>query len=346
MKMCQAMAYNGHQVTLLVSDVSGGEKKVKDSYAFYGVKRSFSIIKMAWPPLPGKNFIFSILASLKAKSLNPDFVYSRHLTSAFFCSILRIPIVFESHTILYNYAKLERWMFLRLLNSRSLKRVVVISEALKQLYKNMGIDDKRFLVAHDGADAVIEEEAIKNKAGKISVGYIGHLYAGRGMEIIAAIASRCAFADFYIIGGTEKDIAFWKAILAAQTNIFFHGFLTPSEVEKHRSSFDVLLAPYQKKVTVAGRGDTSEFMSPLKIFEYMAARKPIVVSDLPVLREVFNEKNSILVGPEDIDGWVDALERLKNQELRDAISRQAYEDFIANYTWDKRSQKVLNGLNC
>ena len=39
----------------------------------------------------------------------------------------------------------------------------------------------------------------------------------------------------------------------------------------------------------------SDFTSPLKLFEYMSHRKPIIASDLPVIREVLNKKNSILL---------------------------------------------------
>ena len=39
----------------------------------------------------------------------------------------------------------------------------------------------------------------------------------------------------------------------------------------------------------------SDFTSPLKLFEYMSHKKPIIASDLPVIREVLDEKNSILV---------------------------------------------------
>ena len=50
-------------------------------------------------------------------------------------------------------------------------------------------------------------------------------------------------------------------------------------------------------------------MSPGKIFEYMAARRLIVSSDLPVIAEVLNEGNAVLCGPEEIDAWERALSR-------------------------------------
>jgi glycosyltransferase involved in cell wall biosynthesis len=63
---------------------------------------------------------------------------------------------------------------------------------------------------------------------------------------------------------------------------------------------DVLLAPYLSDVEGHGRGrNIAEGMSPLKLFEYMAHGKPIVSSDLPVIREVLRDSvNSVLVSPD------------------------------------------------
>ena len=57
--------------------------------------------------------------------------------------------------------------------------------------------------------------------------------------------------------------------------------------------------PYQAKVSIGVKGhDTGRWMSPMKMFEYMAAGVPVISSDLAVLREILiNEKNALLVSP-------------------------------------------------
>jgi glycosyltransferase involved in cell wall biosynthesis len=86
-------------------------------------------------------------------------------------------------------------------------------------------------------------------------------------------------------------------------------------------------------------------MSPLKVFEYMSSGKAIVCADFPVLREVLSDDNAILVNPEDRDGWVSAIERLKDRNLREQLGQQAYQDFLEHYTWKKRAAKVLEKFN-
>jgi len=77
------------------------------------------------------------------------------------------------------------------------------------------------LIAQSSADDKNLEEKVKlsnNKA--LRVGYIGHLYSGKGMEIISKLIKHCEWADFHIVGGTEKDLSFWKSKLSRFNNVF------------------------------------------------------------------------------------------------------------------------------
>ena len=99
---------------------------------------------------------------------------------------------------------------------------------------------------------------------------------------------------------------------------------------------------YQKIVQVSGGGgNTSHYMSPLKIFEYMAAKKPIICSDLPVLKEVLNSHNAVLVEPESVTKWNEALSHvIHNREYSKSISNTAYTDLSEKFTWSIRAQRI------
>ena len=85
-------------------------------------------------------------------------------------------------------------------------------------------------------------------------------------------------------------------------------------------------------------------MSPGKMFEYMAARRLIVSSDLPVIAEVLNEGNAVLCGPEDIDAWERALSRASmDADWRERLARKARHD-VERYTYRSRVRQIFTAL--
>ena len=137
--------------------------------------------------------------------------------------------------------------------------------------------------------------------------------------------------------------------MASLANLHLHGFRPPAEVERYRIAFDILLAPYQRKVSVAGGGTTTteKWMSPLKVFEYMAAGKAIICSDMPVLQEVLVDKqNALLCDPENIDSWEEALIILsQNENMRIQLGEAARNDFVRRYSWYSRAEKLLKNTS-
>ncbi|MES0359515.1 MAG: glycosyltransferase, partial [Anaerolineales bacterium] len=86
------------------------------------------------------------------------------------------------------------------------------------------------------------------------------------------------------------------------------------------------------------------YLSPMKLFEYMACERAICSSDLPVLREVLSEDMAVLLPPEDIDAWVAALRDLQdNPAHRKSMANKARQE-VDQYSWDRRAQKILEGI--
>ena len=87
-------------------------------------------------------------------------------------------------------------------------------------------------------------------------------------------------------------------------------------------------------------------MSPLKMFEYMAAGKAIVSSDLPALREVLTDgEDALLVPAADVDAWEEAVDRLLADEaLRTRLGVAAQKKLLRDFTWEARAERVLQGL--
>ncbi len=348
MKMCQAFASNGHEITLLLPNRVDDDLKIKDIYDFYSVKKCFKIIRIPYPKIIGGVFIFSLLSILKSIRERTNLVYTRFLYASFLGLFFSLPTILEVHSSEF-ITKIDKVAFSWIAKNK-LGKIVVISQALKNILANKyKVSRNKILVAPDGADPVnnIKPRKLKKKSGQLMIGYVGHLYKGRGIDIIAELAKLCPWAEFHIIGGLPQDVDYWKKELLKLQNIILYGHVPHKEVYEFMLSFDALIAPYQEKVSVyGGIGDTAKWMSPLKIFEYMATGKTILASDLPVLREILkNNQNSLLAFPRDIEKWKLNLERIKNNgNLRNKLGKKAKEDFKNNYTWKSRAKKVLKLL--
>jgi glycosyltransferase involved in cell wall biosynthesis len=231
------------------------------------------------------------------------------------------------------------------------KRLVVVCDALRRMYlESHDISDELIVVAPNGANPIPPSGTPLPDLGPAGMhaGYIGSLYEGRGVDIINGMAERCPEVHFHLIGGNPDQVEDWRQKLRDLDNITFHGFMPYAEAAAYRQAFDVLLAPYQREVSVGahGQAEASRYMCPIKLFEYMATGKAIICSDLPVLHEILEDgRTTLFCPPNDIDAWAAAVDRLRRDPLlRETIGEQARTKFLNKHTWRKRAEQVLAGL--
>jgi len=347
LRMCEALGSLGHDVTLHAADGGGSEAEV---FATYGVRPTFRLERHRKPARPGLGpslYLAQVTGSL-LRGARPDVVYSRGVRYLLAAAPLRVPLVYEAHAMVLPGPRRRTREALFALPQ--FKRVVCVSEGLRQdlLAAYPSLPAERVTVAHDAAVAVDFASMAPlspwpARAGALQVGYVGGIYAGRGIEQLVEVARRLPKVDVHVVGGHVTELS---TIGEVPANLRSHGRVPPSEVPRYLAQFDVLMAPFQARVAVAGgRGDTSRWMSPLKIFEYMSTGRAIICSDMPVLREVLTDNATALLVPSaDVDGWVAAVQRLQDAALRARLGAAARAHFEASYTWAQRARAVIAGL--
>jgi glycosyltransferase involved in cell wall biosynthesis len=249
----------------------------------------------------------------------------------------------------------------RFLKGSGAQALVVISAALKEalVSKFSPPASLPLILAPDGVDLTRYQnlpspaEARQSLSASLHLppsalvaGYTGHLYPGRGTELILTVAAQLSDMFFLLVGGEPHDIERIRsqAQSRALENIILTGFMPNAELPLYQAACDMLLMPYQQQVSASSGGDIAKYLSPMKLFEYLATGRVIISSDLPVLQEVLNTKNAILLPPDDIDVWVDALQDLGNQpEKRNQLAAQALQD-IQQYSWEKRVETILSQI--
>lgn len=350
MKMCSAFSNLGHDVTLIAPErAKGGDPA--SIFEFYGASGRFSIVKCPWPGIHGKSLVYASCVWAKLREINPDLVYSRFLYGCVAPVLVGTPTIFESHQPVWHASRADGPILRFLAGKRGLRRLVVISESLAREYRSWApVVGRKMLVAHDAADdcpSPAELRPWEGSGDRLQIGYAGNLYAGKGMEIIERIAPLVPDADFHVVGGMPEDIARWREKIRSP-NVMFHGYVEQGRVGTYIRHMDICLLPNQRSVKPYGAGergaDIGKYTSPLKLFEYMAQAKPIISSDIPVLREILDETNALFASPESPEDWVKAINRLRDPRIRKEIGDKGREDFLGRHTWIKRAETVLESL--
>lgn len=346
MKMCAALAKHSknNAVTLFAKGAPGFDDE--SIFNYYGVEPGFSLVV----PVASKIPVLSGILRLSGHRLAlreigmPDIAYGRDPVALSLLIPENVPVIYEAHQMPRSFV--EKKAVESLLNRRRLAALVVISNGLKaDFIRNFPkLKQSKIIVAPDGADIPAKSAVpreLPGRADALKVGYIGSLHAGKGMEIIALLAREAGDFDFHVVGGTAEQVKTWKGEKTLP-NLFFYGHVPHGELEAYLAAFDILIAPYRARVTIKSGADISKWMSPMKIFEYMAAQKPIMASDLHVIREILNDgENALVVSPTEPKAWIAALERLKDEGLRNRLAAAAYSDLREKYTWGKRAGNIL-----
>jgi len=349
LKACQALVQHGHEVKLLVP----GENPASgvDLAALYGLQTEVDVEWLRVKPFL-RRYDFSYLALRRARNLKADLVYTWPMQAALLALMYRIPVIFELHGP--PEGKIGPVLFRIFLKLSGTKRLLFISEALKNMIEDqyqVGFKPGEFGISPNGVDLeryqdLPEPAAARSILGltqRLTAGYTGHLYPGRGMKVLVELARLFPQIQFLWVGGNPKDVDSWRDKFAAENlrNILLTGFVDNQRLPLYQAAADILLMPYEREIAGSGGGDSAAYCSPMKMFEYMASKRAILSSDLPVIHEVLNEKNAILRPPDDIAAWAVAFNHLlQDVDLRVRLAAQAYQD-VQRYTWQQRANKVL-----
>lgn len=346
MKMCEALQENQVDISLIIPKYRDQTMK-QDEYSYYGIREKFNIVRTGFrkPPQGIWNVLFSLSAIVKAYTLKTDLIYTRSPLVARLLAFGKKNFIFEYHGIEFSRFYSQEKIF----SASNLTAFVVITHSLKNYYiKKYGIDSEKIVVLPDGVNIkeydYSNDEILQNDT--LNIAYVGGLYQGRGIDIVIELAKRDKKNNYLVVGGRPDQVTYWQKELEKASlekkNIKFLGQIPNAQVPSLLAKQDILLMPYQKKVGINGTEDTAKWMSPMKMFEYMASGRVIISSRLPVLEEILHDKeNAYLVEPNDINQWLAAIKRIdrKRNEARDIATRASTD--VKQYAWINRALKII-----
>ncbi len=348
MKMAQAFTRLGVPVHLTVPDPHRRPAPDWETLErHYGLRERFPITWLpAHPRWRGYEYAARVIRLARREP--PALLFTRHPQVGAAASLLGIAAVLEVHDL--PQGRLGPLWFRAFLRGRGARALVVITRALREALPLEGFS-RPVLLLPDGVDleryASLPDPAAARAAlglpPRFTAGYTGHLYAGRGADLLLSLAERLPQVTFLLAGGRPADVERLRAAARAAglRNLILTGFLPNADLPLYQAACDVLLMPYQRRVAASSGGDIARYFSPMKVFEYLASGRAILSSDLPALREVLRPENALLLPPESLDAWERALRTAMAQPQRlQALAERARRDAAA-YTWEARARRIL-----
>lgn len=353
MQVTQALLELGHEVRIFAP-----RETERPAPAFlldhYGLHRVPELVQAASRPRL-KRFDFILLAQAAAKRFGAELIYTWLPQSAALGLWAGSPVVLEMHADVAG--RMGAWWLRRFWKTPGRKLMTVTTRTLREaLERSTGLSfpEEQVMTAPNGVDLVNytdlpEPEEARRRLGLfpgLTAGFTGHIYPGRGADLLFELARLMPQVNFLWVGGTPELVQTWRGRLeaAAVTNVTMTGFLEHRLVPMYQAAADILLMPYGRSIEGSSGQDIGAVINPMKMFEYMAAGRAIVSADLPSIREVLNENNAVLCEPGSLPEWKAAIEALLLDERRRlGLGRQARRH-AERSTWTAREQRILDQL--
>lgn len=348
-KVCHALKQCGQEVRLWVPEFERADwEEIAENY---GISEPFEII---WLPFNKrlKQYDFSLRSVREALEWGADVIYTWALQAAFLGNAMRAPVAMEFHDFPMGFMGPKLFRMLMKLPSEKLIMTTTraLAEGMEEIY-GLSFRDEDLQIAPNGTDPdryqglpspALSRRQIGLKTG-FTVGYTGHFYPGRGMNLLTAIAKALPKINFLWVGGLEKDIAPWKETLAAQDihNVTITGFIPNSDLPLYQAAADILVMPYAQKIEGSSGGNIAPVINPMKMFDYLSAGRPIIASNIPVFHEVLNAKLAVFCDPDNADEWVGVIKKLSKDSFLRQTMREAALDTAQQYSWRSRAEKSI-----
>jgi len=350
MKVTQALMQLGREIRLFAPRESVSISS-ESLIAHYGL-RIIPDLELLPSEKYFKRLDFVLHAQYAAKRFGADLIYTWLPQSAVLALWMGYPVVLEMHADVAG--RMGAWWLRQFWKARGQKVMTVTTSALRNALERstkIQFKDDALLIApngvelekYDGLPNPDEARHQLNLPQGLTVGFTGHIYPGRGADLLFELAKQMPQVNFLWVGGTPELVEFWRAKLteAKMTNVTMTGFVQHESIPLYQAASDILLMPYSRSISASSGQDIAEVINPMKMFEYMAAARAIVCADLDVIREVLNQDNAVFCEPDDIGKWKVAIESLLGDELRRrGLGSQARKD-VERFTWVKREGEVL-----
>ncbi len=187
----------------------------------------------------------------------------------------------------------------------------------------------------------IENDLHKNIFSKdLSFAMVSSKRKGKGQEKISKLSKMYPNYKFTIIGPTLEGIK-------KSNNLSLIGKIENRDVVSYLNNADIFLAIIDKVMEVeGGLFEDGDLACPLKIFEYLALAKPIIMSKRTAMTELFSCLPGVWFIHDDLSNFKTVINEICSlDENKIKHIQTSHKQFISELSWENRAKKVIKVLN-
>ena len=359
MKMCEAFTAQGLEVVLVVPRRWNTIKT--DPFVFYGISNPFKIVRLPiidcyqWGragfmigslSFTVSSFFYGLYAKRRfSKEFSNEkgglVFYSRDQDQFSFASFFFAlkPYFFEVHGL-----KANGWLHRRLF--KYISGVIATNSFIgNALVKDFPDLNGRVITLPNGVDlkafkSLPSREQACAKLGldpnKKNIVYSGHFYKWKGTDtLVKAAVDLSDDCKVHLIGGSDEDAARLKSECSeGSKRIDFRGHQPFTSMPIWYAAADILII-----TGTAKDADSVRYTSPIKLFEYLAAGKPIVAVDSPAVRDIVSGEEVYFYQPDSAESLTLNSPEESAQKIKKALFK------ATEYSWSKRAEKIVDFIN-
>jgi len=228
--------------------------------------------------------------------------------------------------------------------------VVTVSEYMKTYLSDLGVRPERVLVLPNGVDSRLftkgeNRSSLREQFGlspsRVVIGFVGTVKRWHGCDILPAVFSSVKesvpAAAFILVGPFSTSRG--RSVLAAQLmkygidrDFILTDRVPPEKIPEYIRAMDICIMP-----------DSNDYGSPMKLFEYGACGKAVVMPRRGPVEQVIREgENGLLFDP---GSALDLAEKViflaTNPQVRLTLGSRLQADVHSNYTYEKNVRRIL-----
>ena len=291
----------------------------------------------------------------------PDLIYERYaffnMAGAWTSKRFGIPLIVEVNE-LSGYDRVREQVMVPLAQKieravfRQAALIIVVSKFLKDKIAALIQDDKKILVVPNGVsnswlDAHFSQDDLITRRREIGlenkriIGFVGGLTHWHNFDFLLDVLQqlKTQYPDLVLLiigdGPLRESIMGGAEKRNLKDAVIITGRIAHQAVRQYIELFDAAVIPH-----------SNQYRSPIKLFEYMGAGKPVVAASTePIEAVIKNGEAGFTFLPSDLDDAVSKLTMVfSDNRLAEETGERAKKTIKQHYLWEQHATGILSSL--